>query len=200
MFLALLPPSCYPFPKNLNLLSLAAEPKMMDFTICMWTSEYNLSQAHTEVLWPGFPLHWLVGLSVPWEKFKLLHLGCVERSIMSLSMSLSPGQPCASAWHRCLGNAGEHWARNKANGKVSTIIRQDNIPICFLQKVHGFFITIRFASRTELFIAAWSQLQRLWQITEVQQGHVHCTCHKKGFPKYTVNSLVHHGAAKVCTF
>ena len=40
---------------------------------------------------PSALLLWLIGLSMPWEKFKLLHLGCAERSIMSPPVSQSLG-------------------------------------------------------------------------------------------------------------
>lgn len=80
----------------------AAQLQMVVCTFHVWISEYNQSQAHMEV---GFPCTAAV---VCWEKLKLLHLSCAERSILSPSVSQPPEQPRASAWHRCWGNAGKH--------------------------------------------------------------------------------------------
>lgn len=104
--LALLPPPCHCFPQNPSLPALsaipAAQPQMVICTFHVWISEYNQSQAHMEV---GFPCTAAV---VCWEKLKLLHLSCAERSILSPSVSQPLEQPRASAWHCCWGNAGKH--------------------------------------------------------------------------------------------
>lgn len=203
MFLALLSPACYPFPKNLNLPYLAAEPKMMDFTIYMWTSEYNLSQAHTEVLWPGFPLHCCCGL---------LGCPCLGKSssyfIRAVLREASCHCPChcprgspvpvpgTAAWGMLVSIEPE----TKQMGKSARSSGRITSPYVFFRKSMVSLSLYDLQAEQSCLLLPDPSCRGFGRSQRFSKDTFIRTRHKKGFPKYTVNSLVHHGAAKVCTF
>lgn len=138
--LALLPPPCHCFSQNPSLPAPSASQLHNSkwWFVPFMSGFLNTTRAKHTQRW-DFPalLLWFAGKNSSCSSWAVLREAPCHPLCHSPWSSLVPVPGTAAG-----GMLASAESKNNVIGKISMITRQENIPMCFLQKVHSFFSTM----------------------------------------------------------